>query len=277
MKPLFLILSLVLTGCADPDFPRVEVIDNFRVLGIVTSTPEVTGAAAVDVFPFVTDPRGAGRTVTGTYEYCVDPGVAFGATPSCRGIPGAVTGSYGINFGAESDFAANGYTGVAGTPVTVVVPAAIFSGRTPREQFNGVAMIVVFRFDVDGREVSAFRRISATNRGSTNLNPAAPVSILLNGSPLGGRKPVKNDDLSIAPLNDEESFQVQTVEGSIETRTESYEVAYYISRGELDRSKVGVGESVEFIEPAASASSFTAVVMVRDERGGLSFVREFVP
>lgn len=277
MKALSLSLCLFLGSCADPDFPRVEVLDTFRVLGLATTTPEVTGAASVDVFPFVTDPNGNGRTVSGTYEYCVDPGVSFGAPPSCRDVPGAVTGSYSINFTADSDFAANGYTGLATTPVTVMVPANLLSGRSSREQFNGVAMIVVLRFEVDGREVSAFRRIAVTNRGSTNVNPAAPVSILLNGTPIGAQKPSKNDELSIDPLNDEEVFQVQTVDGTIETRTESYEVAYFISRGELDRSKASVGESVKFLEPAASASSFTAVVMVRDERGGLSFVREFIP
>jgi hypothetical protein len=276
MRRLLVFLALFCVGCADDSFRRVEVLDEFRVLGIVTTDPEVSGAGNVDVFPYVSDPNGAGRTVTGTYEYCLDPGVSFGATPSCVGVPGAVTLAYSINFTLDSDFAANGYTGQAATPATVVVPATIFTGRSTREQFNGIAMIVVFRFTVDGREVSAFRRIVATNRGSENDNPAVPT-LLLNGGAFGITKPSKGSVLTVSPLNDEEAYQVQTVDESIENRTESYEVALYVSQGELDRSKISISQSAEFKESANGAQPFISVVMVRDERGGLSFNREFVP
>ena len=276
MKYLMLLASLLFGGCADEGFPRVEVIRNFRILGIVTTDPEVSGAAAVNVFPYVSDPNGGGRRVDGTYEYCIDPGVSFGATPSCRDVPGAVSAAYSINFTLDSDFAIRGYTGQAATPVMVNVPATILTGRRSREQFNGVAMIVVFRFTVDGREVSAFRRIVATNRGAENVNPATPTA-LLNGAAFGVTKPTKGDELAVAPLNDEEDYQVQTVDGSIETRSESYEVSFYVTRGELDKAKVSINESSEFKESASSSQSFTTVVMVRDERGGLSVSREFIP
>jgi hypothetical protein len=276
MRSLLLILPIFCLSCADDSFRRVEVLNDFRVLGIVTTDPEVSGAGDVDVFPYVSDFNGAGRTVSGTYEYCLDPGVSFGATPSCVGVPGAVTLAYSINFTADSDFAANGYTGQAVTPATVTVPAGIFSGRSSREQFNGIAMIVVFRFNVDGREVSAFRRVVATNRGVENTNPTTPT-LLLNGSAFGVTKPAKGSVLTIAPLNDEESYQVQTVDGSIENRTESYEVALYVSQGELDRSKISVSQSAEFKEAGNGSGAFVSVVMVRDERGGMSFNREFIP
>jgi hypothetical protein len=276
MKSVLVLLVIFCVSCGDNNFPRVEVIKNFRVLGIVTANPEVGGAGAVTVFPYVTDPNGGGRTVSGTYEVCLDPGISFGATPSCVGVPGAVTTAYSINFSLDSDFAANGYTGLAATGATVNVPASIFDGRSGREQFNGIAMIVVFRFTVDGREVSAFRRIVATNRGAQNVNPAAPTA-LLNGAGFGVTKPAKGDELSVAPLNDEEDYQVQTVDGTIETRSESYEVSLYVSQGELDKSKVSIDESAEFKKSASSTRSFTTVVMVRDERGGLSVSRAFIP
>lgn len=276
MKYILLILTVMCVSCGDNNFPRVEVIKNFRVLGIVTATPEVSSAGAVNVFPYVSDPNGGGRTVSGTYEVCLDPGISFGATPSCEGVPGAVTTAYSINFTTDSDFAANGYTGLAATAATVNVPASIFDGRSGREQFNGIAMIVVFRFTVDGREVSAFRRIVATNRGAQNTNPATPTA-QLNGAGFGATKPTKGDELSVAPLSDEEDYQVQTVDGTIETRSESYEVSLYVTRGELDKAKVSVNESAEFKKSASTTQSFTAVVMVRDERGGMSVSREFIP
>jgi hypothetical protein len=186
-----------------------------------------------------------------------------------------VTLSYSIDFTADSDFAANGYTGLAADPAGVTVPAGILTGRTGREQFNGVAMIIVFRFNVDGREVSAFRRIVATNRGTTNDIPATPT-VFLNGGGVTS-KPVKNDVLTVSQLNDEESYQIQTVDGSIETRTESYEVSYYISQGELNKAKVSISEATKFKKSASSALPFITVVMVRDERGGLSYTRAYIP
>jgi hypothetical protein len=276
MKGLLLLLPLLFVSCADDNFRRVEVLNDFRVLGIVTTDPEVSAAGDVDVYPYVSDPNGGGRRVDGTYEFCRDPGIAFGATPSCVGVAGAVTLNYSINFSSESDFATRGYTGQAATPATVTVPASIFTGSASRAQFNGIAMIVVFRFNVDGREVTAFRRIVATNRGATNDNPAPPA-LNLNGNPFGATKPVKGDVLTVSPLNDEETYQVQTVDGTIESRAESYEVALYVSQGELDRSKISINESSEFKESSNSSRSFTAVVMIRDERGGLSFTREFIP
>lgn len=274
----FLLLFIFCASCADNNFPRVEVINKFRVLGIVADEPEVIGdgTGTTNVYPYVTDPKGNGRTINGTYEVCIDPGVSFGATPDCKKVPGAVFGNYSINFTADSDFAANGYTGKAATAVAVTVPSSIYTGRSSRQQFNGVAMLVIFRFIVDGNEVSAFRRIIATNRGSFNDNPATPMNTLLNGVPLNIR-PSKNDTLSLAPLNDEETYDYQTVDGLVESRTESYEVSWYVSGGELSKAKTGMSESTKLIESVSGNGSFVSVVMIRDDRGGLSVRREFIP
>lgn len=270
-----LLLLIFCLSCGDNNFPKVEVIDNFRILGIISNNSEVAPGGSANVRPFVTDPLGAGRTVNGNYEICLDPGVSFGATPTCEGVTGAVFGSYSINFTADSDFAANGYTGLAATPVVVNVPATILNGRESRQQFNGVAMLVVFRFSVDGRDVSAFRRIVATNRGTLNANPASPT-VLLNGGTFAV-KPTKGDKLSLQPLNDEESYDYLTVDGSTETRTESYEVAWFLSRGELNKSKVSINETTKLTKSSSTDTTFVSVVMVRDERGGVSFSRVFLP
>jgi hypothetical protein len=271
MKLKILSLLLLCASCGDNNFPRVEKIEGFRVLGIVATNPEVVAGGSTNVFPYVSDPNGAGRIVSGTYEICRDPGVSFGATPKCEGVTPT---TYSINFTTQSDFAANGYTGLASVAVPVAAPASIFTGVDSRQQFNGVAMMVVFRFNVDGKEVTAFRRVVATNRGSLNLNPATPTALLNGGTFV--TKPAKGDGLTLNSLNDEETYSYQTVEGSIETRQESYELAWFVTGGELDKAKVSMSERVRFLKSSGS-SSFVSVVMVRDERGGVSFRRVYLP
>lgn len=277
MKLIHLLFLALCFGCGDNNFSRVEVINSFRILGIIANNPEVAPGGSTNVTPYVTDINGAGRTVTGTYEVCLDPGISFGATPSCVGVSGAVFSAYSINFTADSDFAANGYTGLAANSVTINVPNDIFVGRDSRQQFNGVAIIIVFRFTVDGRQVSAFRRIVATNRtgAGLNTNPATPTALLNGGAFVV--KPNKGDSLSVSPLNDEQSYSLITVEGNTETRVESYEVAWLVSGGELLKSKVSMNETTKFTESISSGSSFVSVLMIRDERGGLSFRRVYLP
>lgn len=272
---LLLLLSVGLVGCGGDGFPKVEALSEFRILAVVASAPEVAPGGSASVVLYVSDPKGAGRTVTGTYDICLDPGISFGATPSCAGVPGATSGSYSIDFSTDSDLAANFYTGSTATAVTVTVPATILSGRDSRAQFNGVAMIIVFTFVVDGKTVTAFRRISATNRGSLNANPAAPTA-LLNGGAFAS-VPRKGQSLSLLGVGDEETYSYRTVDGSTETRQESYEVAWFTSSGELDRAKVGIRDSVKFKKGPSATGPYVSVAVVRDERGGVAVRRVYIP
>lgn len=271
-----IILSLfIFSSCGDDKFKKVEVVDSFRILAIVANEPEVAAGGSTNVFPYVSDPNGAGRTLSGTYEICLDSGVSFGANPTCENISGATTGSYTINFSTDADFAANGYTGLAATPVVVTVPSTIFSNKDSRQQFNGVAMLVIFRFTVDGKEISAFKRIFATNRGSYNINPSTPI-VELNGSTLSS-KPIAGDRLTLSGPNDEETFDYQNIDGAIESRVETYEVAWYVSSGKLLKPKISKNEDTQVSSSAESSSSFFCVSVVRDERGGVSTRRIFLP
>lgn len=268
---LFLILFLFIS-CGDQDFKKVEKLDGFRILSVVTSTPEVTPGTAVTLQLFVSDVEGAGRVINGTTVACVDPGISLGAKVNCDHDPTAVTDTYTIDT-TTADMTSNLFTGLAADTLNVTVPAAILTGRSAREQHNGVGYIVIFNFEVDGEEITAFKRVVATNRGSLNSNPSGSA-ILLNETPISAT-PQKDDKLkmtSSAP----ETYDYINIDGSTDTRTEEFQVAWYVTKGEFDSPKSDINETIKYLSKAATGPSLV-VGIVRDERGGVEIVREFFP
>jgi len=263
----------LLLGCGNDDLPQVETLQGFRVLGIVANTPEVAAAGGnVTLDLLVSDVNGGGRTISGSWRACPDPGIALGAEPSCAGVSGA-TAATSISL----DFSTLGapYTDVYGTSYTVNVPSTILDSANTIQQTNGKGYVVVFRFTVDGREVRIFKTIIVSNRTTKNQNPADPT-IRLNGGALSGL-PVVNDALTINNLTDEETYQAFYSNGTLATLTESYEVAWYVSsKAKLSAGKVAEGDSVKF-ETAPEGGPFVAVAVVRDERGGISFSKVDIP
>lgn len=273
MKRIFfiLILSLVVS-CGKDSFKKVETLESFRILGIKATAPEVAPPGASSVLSLViSDVNGAGRTINGSYVSCIDPGIAFGAKVSCNHDTSAV--SIPFNIDTSTLGAGNLYTGTLASTVTINVPNAILTGRSDREKFNGVGYITIFTFTVDGKEVSAFKRIVATNRGSLNNNPAGS-SILVNGAPISAA--IEKGDKLVASNNSPETYQVMTVEGDLETRTEEYQVAWYVSQGKLDKPKSNIEETVEYLGNSPTASSLVLAI-VRDERGGLEVISDVQP
>lgn len=272
MRTIAIPLLLLLTACGGDSFRKVEVLDDFRILGVVADAPEVAPAGTATLQLLVSDPDGGGRVLNGTTEVCRDPGVGNGATVSCDHDPATVSGTYTIDT-TTADMSSNGRTGLAADTLVVTVPNTIFTGRSALEQFNGVAMIAVFRFTVDGREHVAFKRVVATNRGELNTNPTGSA-VLLNGAAIAS-SPATGDRLK-ATTSAPESYQIVNAEGDTETRLENYEVAWFVTKGKFDKPKAEIGEVVEFEEDGAT-SSFLVMAVIRDERGGIDFVREFFP
>lgn len=261
---------LISTGCGMNDFRRVEELKTFRILGAVATDPEVAAGGSTTVRLYVSDINGGGRTITGSTEICIDPGVAFGAPVQCDHDPTKVTGSYSIDTAGDADLgSSNQYTGLATQAVTVNVPAQIFTGRNARDRNNGVSMLVIFRFDVDGRSLTAFRRVTATERTQKNTNPTIQ-EVRLNGGAING-KPAKDGALTIA-TSGPETYPVVNIDGSTEDRRENLEAAWYVSKGRLDRPKADVSETVTYKDEPPS-EAMVIVVIVRDERGGTAIER----
>lgn len=270
MKPFFFILLILLISCADDSFNKVERLEGFRVLGIKASSPEVSPGGTSTLSLIVSDSNG-GRVINGTHESCIDPGISVGAPVSCSHDP--LTSQVGFSFDTSTLGAGTLYTGEIGS-VSISVPANILTGRSSREQFNGVGHITIFRLNVDGQEVVAFKRIMATNRGSAlNTNPS--VSAILSNGASFTSAPNKGDILQ-SVTNSPETYPFRALDGSTETRTETYQIAWYLSSGELDKPKTRAGETTKYLSDAPS-TPFVIVAVVRDERGGLDVRVQGVP
>jgi hypothetical protein len=272
MKIYSLVLLLLAISCGDDRVKKVEILEDFRILAAVTNKPEVSPGETANLQLFISDVKGGGRVITGTTVACIDPGISFGAKVNCDHDPSAQSDTYTIDTNALD--VPNGlYTGLATDTLNVTVPLNIFTGRGSRDQFNGVGFIVIFNFTVDGRNISTFKRITATNRGTFNSNPAGST-ILLNGSSIGSA-PEDGDDLE-ATSSAPEFFDYQTIDGVTENREEKLAVAWYITQGELTKPKSNVGESTSYKGKKSTASS-AVIAIIRDERGGVDIVSKIFP
>lgn len=274
MKKIFFIFIFIFLGCSKENFNKVENLENFRILAIISSAPEVAALGNSTLSLLISDRRGGGRVISGTVKLCFDPGISLGAEVSCDHDPQTITSSYSIDTINDVDLgAANLYTGLAANTVSVTVPSAVFLGRNEREQFNGVSYIALFLFQVDGHTIKSFKRITATNRGDFNTNPTIG-SMKLNGAAISIR-PVKGDKLSIS-ASLPQSFSYQTIDGVKEIRTEKSEVAWYVSEGGLSKAKATTSEAVEYKTNPPSGTE-VIVAVLRDDRGGVSYFREVLP
>lgn len=274
MKIIIYLSLIFVISCSDDTFKKVERLENFRILGVLASSPEVAPGGTSNVQLFVSDVKGAGRSLTGTVEACIDPGISVGASVTCDHDPSKQTGSYTIDTINDADLgAANLYTGLASATFTANVPATILVGRSTREENNGVAYIVIFRFSIDGESVEVFRRILVTTRGTKNSNPTIS-SLALNGSALS-TKPLKDDKLTVS-ANAPETYDFISDQGATEIKSEKLEVAWYVSSGKFDKPKSDVGEEVKYGDDPPS-DPLVLAVLVRDERGGLAVDRVVLP
>lgn len=263
----FLVLLLICAACGGSDFKKIEKLDGFRILGIQSPQSEVDPGDIVNNIRVLFSDVGGGRAISGTTVSCIDPGIALGAKVSCDHDSSRVNGIYNLDTAAD-DETGGFFTGLSTSVASVTVPAQIFQDRSTREQLNGVGYIIIFTFEVDGKTVSAFKRIVATNRVLKNTNPTG--LLYLNGSAIASI-PDKDDELSVVSSS-AETYDYENVDGTVENRTEEIQVAWYISEGELNKPKTFANEETKFLEDRPSAP-FTLFAVIRDERGGFSYLR----
>ena len=276
MKYLFLILIILFVVSCGDDFKKVEALTEFRILSVVTTTPEVAPGAAVNLRLFVSDVKGGGRLISGTTVACIDPGISFGAKVKCDHDPSAVSGTYDIDTANDADLGAGKlFTGLATDVTNVTVPAGIFIGRSATEQFNGVSYIVIFNFTVDGRKVSVFKRIIATNRGVLILNTNPTGSAVFLNDVAIVSAPNEGDKLKVT-TNAPQTYDFINSEGDTETKTETFQVAWFVTQGKFSKPKSNVDEIVEYQGDTPTVPSLV-VSIVRDDRGGVQIVRKSFP
>lgn len=259
MKYFFLLFLCL--SCGDDAFRKIEKLDGFRILAIQVDNPEVgIGISPVNVRPFIADVNGADATINGTYQTCIDPGIGRGADVECD----SAELSYSIPMGPLTN-----RTGF-GPQLAVNIPGNILNGRTTLEKFNGVSYLVIFRFVVNGIEHRSVKRIAVTDRSLVDLDPTlvnvnpTGTGLLVNGSPYS-TSPKDGDEL-LVNASGAQTYKVINIDGSIESRQEEFEIAWYTSTGEFDRPKASVTQGVKY---KGDTPSSVTVAIIRDERGGV--------
>lgn len=276
MKSTFFYISIFLlaAACGGDDFKKIEELGEFRILAVVntSATTEVAPGGNVTLQLFISDVKAGNRIINGTTVACIDPGIAFGAEVKCDHDPLAVTDTYSIDT-TTVDMTANLFTGLTADTLSVTVPASIFLGRSARDQFNGVGYIVIFNFEVDGRIITAFKRVLATNRAALNTNPTGSA-ILLNGVAIG--LDISKEDQLMVTSSSQETYDYISTEGPTETLSEEFQIAWFVSEGKFDKPKSGLAETVKYLGDTPAVPSLI-VAVVRDGRGGVEVVRKLVP
>lgn len=270
MKLFLPVCLFFVVSCGDDNFKKYASLSEFRVLGVVADTPEVSDTnETVSLTPVLSDIGNEGRTVTMKVESCVDPGIATGEEVNCEGgtLYQLVTEE---NIDINTLLGANYYTGAINS-IDITIPENILSDRSPIEQFNGIDYIVTFTFSVGGDELlRTFRRIKVSSRPVKNSNPtiSSISDILLSSSEQG---------LSLVAGESPQEFSFLDLTGEQKTSKEVYYLSWFTSSGEIESSQVYVDEETKITLDSNLPNEAVVVVFLRDGRGGSDFLVKKLP
>jgi hypothetical protein len=287
--PIVALAAVLATGagCSDNDLPDYVRLGGLRVLALKAEPPEVDPATnpTVIVTPLVSD-LGNARNLAYVAQGCIDPGVGYGAEPSCEGRPDTVTlGSGSI---ASLDTPQKTFTGAA-TAISVPLTAAIFSGRSSVDRHNGIAYLVTYLLTATDpasgaqSSVKAFKRIIATTRSPRNSNPvlseiyvgAQTLSSYVAGLSFPGGTGTQSG-AELKPSLDagaSETYSVVNTQGTASARTEEATTTWFLSSGDIQRFRTTSTSANLWYPPKSRPTSHAMifVVVTRDGRGGEDF------
>lgn len=269
------LISGLLMSCGNDALKKFQQIEGLRILAIVADQPEVNPASTVNLSLYLADTLGAGRSFTLDVEACIDPGVVYGANPSCANsasrtvIVSAATGA--------APGTAPHYIGAIASPVSVSIPAAgvIFANRSIIEQTNGVNYLVSFTITAGTETINGFKRIVVSNRSSLNANPVLTDLSLEGVNYSTAPSPVAAQELNIThtvSAGSKESYTYLKSDLSVATGIENLSVTYLSTSGLFKKSKTDDAELNTFkAADPLPASTFFAVIL-RDDRGGVEYL-----
>jgi hypothetical protein len=303
-----LALTIGLGGCAKDNLPDYIQLGSLRVLALKADHPEVAPGASVTITPVVSD-FALGRALTYSALGCVDPGVGYGAKPSCDGVPGAATlVPVGTAVGTI-DSGKFTHTGAA-PQFTVTVPSTILANRSAIDQFNGVAYLVVYTLtatssDGTASQVVSYKRIIASADAAAGLSHLASGALRNSNPALSGISAAPRTggaqalsalvqglsfplaDTSEIPLSPAfgagtadaaEAYTLVGTDGTVRGLTETLTTTWFISDGSMAFYRTNGTDSDAWTPPSAQPKTAAGdsrgvffVVVTRDGRGGESF------
>lgn len=276
MKKFLLLSSLFLLACEKDNLPEFNRLEGLRVLALQADTPEVNPGSVVTITPIISDINAT--SLSFSVSVCLDPGLSYGAQPTCEGNPSKVTIATNTSLtlpGAGESWTGNADSFVVNIPNDTIV----FAGRSAAETFNGVNYLILYTLtNNSGQSVTAVKRIvvSETSKTAKNNNPVT-TQVFANGSPLTamnwGTQFNLSTDLSSASA---EAYMLKNANLETFAKTESLTTTWFITDGEAKFFRSAGTDSNEFNAPgqAPVGRSFYLLAVSRDDRGGISLVKK---
>ncbi|NDD92484.1 hypothetical protein EBZ37_10405 [bacterium] len=262
-----LLVATTVSGCANDALPKPQKLGPLRVLGILADKPEANEGDSVNLTPIVSDFSSGPRTLTYSWKFCADPGIAQGASPVCSStILAQGTGSIQTT---EAPLTGAPYSGLAATDsVNVSIPPGTLASLSATQATNGIPLIFTFELTGGTESTQAFRRIIVTSRATLNTN----VSLLsVSGLVTNGAIqdfPASKQSLTPVLGSSADTYTVISSTGETLTRTEKLTVSWFTTDGEFEFSRTDGSSSNQWTPP--SGGSAKGLVLLRDDRGGLS-------
>lgn len=241
-------------GCSDSQLKKYFLLDSFRVIALETPTPEIQSGDSVQLIPWVSDPKGAGRNLYITLESCIDPGVALGVSPLCQSN----------TLGYQKVISAQTATGLSAPFYTGAIQTLSLSTSNTLLIQNGVLLINVTVADQPDLTLAkdiirSYRLIKISTTTPKQTNPIL-TDILIQGQPMTSI-PTQASDLSM-----------QISAASFAPTQTPLITTWFVSSGEVETTKIIEPSSTLFtpsIEP-----KLLMIGVTRDNLYGLSVIQK---
>ncbi len=277
---MFFVLYLVV-GCSTDTFPKYIALTGLRVLALQASTPEISPGTAVTITPYISDINNAGPW-TYSAEGCFDPGISYGATPSCTDSATRTVFASSQTITSSLLTASNVYSNsVDSFTVPAAQTALIHSGRSAIDTYNGVNYLVVYTIsNSSGEIVKSFRRIVVTDssKSTKNSNPTTS-DLLANGSTLGTLSANSSYTLAASySATSAETYTYKDSSGTLVSATESLLTTWFITDGSMKYYRTSQGDSNTYTTPSSYPSSrkSSVIAVTRDSRGGVYILQRVI-
>jgi hypothetical protein len=274
MKSILIVFAALLSlSCNNSDFPRYTTLDRLRVVALIPSQAESAPGDTVTVTPYVSDIAGGGRALTYTAVRCLDPGINYGATPTCDGSASRVAIA---NAATVTGLASPSYSGNVNTfSVSIPSLAEVFAGRTAQSLYNGVPYLVTYTLTAAGEEpLIAFTRIIVSNKTPKNTHPAS-INVFANGVTFTTLPGAEFNLSADFPSTSSETYNIQNSDGSFRSSTEALQTTWFTTDGKLKRDRTIGLEAVTYGPPSSFTTGRMKIIAVtRDGRGGITLTEK---
>jgi hypothetical protein len=275
LSRIFLFGMVLLIGsCNSSSLKTYSQLGDLRILAVVVkdtngSTSEGSPGDTFTVNPYISDIVSTGA-ITFSIVGCVDPGVSYGASPTCAGSSSLTTYTLSSVTAPYTDF--------AGT-FTVTIPSAILSGQSTATQYNGYNYILLITAtNTNGTSVTSLKRITVSTKSTKNNNPSIS-SITSSGATLGALSTGSVVSLAyVAGAGSAESYQYENSDGSFTSYTETLQATWFATDGSLQYTRTNDGGTTQFTAPSSYPTSRSSVIVtvLRDGRGGEAVVKNTI-